>query len=135
VLLDAFFEAAGQKTPFGRRKSPLARLQTHFLGTTRLLSSDHGRVLSRLIMAIQEDDWLRQSFLERYLLPRRAAVTAVVKAAAAAGELPPGVDPELWADALYGPLYARLFLGYAPLGEAFAKQLFELVIHGPNASA
>ena len=44
------------------------------------------------------------------------------------GELPSDTDPEILIDALYGPLYARLFLGHAPLNEKFAEKIFDLLI-------
>jgi AcrR family transcriptional regulator len=128
VLLEAFFEAAGEMLPFGQHKSPLARLRKHVVEAARFLTSEHGRVMARLIMAIQEDDELRQGFLQIYYLPRRAAAHAVINEAIRRGELPSDTDPEVLIDALYGPLYARLFLGHAPLDEKFAEKIFDLLI-------
>jgi hypothetical protein len=117
-----------QMLPFGQHKSPLARLRKHVVEAARFLTSEHGRVMARLIMAIQEDDELRQGFLQIYYLPRRAAAHAVINEAIRRGELPSDTDPEVLIDALYGPLYARLFLGHAPLDEKFAEKIFDLLI-------
>ena len=126
VLLEAFFEAAGEMLPFGQDRSPLARLRKHVVGAARFLKSEHGRVMARLIKAIQEDDELRRGFLQIHYLPRRAAAHAVIREAMQVGELPSDIDPEILIDALYGPLYARLFLGHAPLDEKFAAKIFDL---------
>jgi AcrR family transcriptional regulator len=128
VLLEAFFEAAGEMLPFRQDKSPLARLRKHVVEAARFLKSEHGRVMARLIMAIQEDDELRRGFLQIYYLPRRAAAHAVIQEAIQAGELPSDTDPEILIDALYGPLYARLLLGHAPLDEKFAEKISDLLI-------
>jgi AcrR family transcriptional regulator len=128
VLLEAFFEAAGEMLPFRQDKSPLARLRKHVVEAARFLKSEHGRAMARLIMAIQEDDELRRGFLQIYYLPRRAAAHAVIQEAIQAGELPSDTDPEILIDALYGPLYARLLLGHAPPDEKFAEKISDLLI-------
>jgi hypothetical protein len=66
VLLEAFFEAAGEMLPFRQDKSPLARLRKHSSEAARFLKSERGRVMARLIMAIQEDDELQRGFLHIY---------------------------------------------------------------------
>jgi hypothetical protein len=71
---------------------------------------------------------LQGGFLQIYYLPRRAAAHAVIQEAIQVGELPSDTDPEILIDALYGPLYARLFLGHAPLNEKFAEKIFDLLI-------
>jgi AcrR family transcriptional regulator len=128
VLLEAFFEAVGEMLPFRQDKSPLARLRNHVVDAARLLKSEQGRVMARLIMAIQEDDELKRGFLQIYYLPRRAAARDVIQQAIQLGELPSDTDPEILIDALYGPLYARLLLGHAPLDEKFAEKISDLLI-------
>lgn len=130
ILLDAFFAAAGKQLPFPQRGSPIERLRVHAIRGMTWLASEDGRVMLRLIQAIQDDAVLRRQFLERFYLPRRAAAREVIIQAMEVGELPPSTDPELIMDVLYGPQYFRLFLGHAPPDQAFAAAVFDLVI-GP----
>jgi hypothetical protein len=53
----------------------------------------------------------------------------------AAGELPDSVDGDTLLDAIYGPLYYRLFMGHQPLTEEFADEAFDVAVMGASANA
>jgi len=131
VLLDAFYEATGRHLPFREDiASPLARLNAHARQGARYLLSDDGRIMAKLIMAVQDNEALRRRFLERFYEPRRRAARQVVLDAVAAGELPPETDPEVLIDAIYGPLYFRLFFGHRKLDVSFSQRIFDLAVAG-----
>lgn len=131
VLLDAFLEAADQHLPFRSEiASPLARLQEHARQGVHFLLSEDGRIMAKLIMAIQDNEALRQVFLEYFYEPRRNAARQVIRDAIAVGELPQATDVEALIDGIYGPLYFRLFLGHQKLDESFALQAFQLAVTG-----
>lgn len=131
VLFDAFFAAAGRTLPFAAGGRPLERLRDHAVRGAAWLTSPDGRVMAQLILTVQGDEALRRQFLDRFYLPRRAAARTVVEEAVAAGELPPGTDPEVVIDAVYGPQYFRLLVGHAPLTPAFAAAVFDQVVGRP----
>jgi tetracycline repressor-like protein len=60
--------------------------------------------------------------------PRRAAVTEVFARAGERGELRDGVDVELAADLLFGPVYHRLLFTGAPVTPRVADKLADLVV-------
>ena len=92
------------------------------------LHSKDSPVAVRLISDVQEDPVLRQLFLERFYLPRRAMNLDLVQQAIAAVELPHDTDADLLIDALTGPLYFRRIIGHAPVSEAFANELASRVL-------
>jgi len=89
--------------------------------TIALFRSPKGRMLASLIGEAQFDPELAEAYRQRLLRPRRAGLQAALLHAVAAGTLRPDVDLELATDIVYGPLYARLLLGHAPLDDAFER--------------
>ena len=85
-------------------------------------------MMARLITGIHENEELRQLFLERYYLPRRAMARELIEQAIDAGELPEGTDPEIVIDALHGPQFLRLIMGHAPLTKEFAESIADVVL-------
>ncbi len=88
--------------------------------TIALFRSPKGRILASLIGEAQFDPELAEAYRQRLLGPRRAGLRAALERAVAAGALRPG-DLELAVDIVYGPLYARLLLGHAPLDDGFER--------------
>src|SRR5258705_7953580 len=88
--------------------------------TIALFRSPKGRMLASLIGEAQFDPELAEAYRQRLLGPRRAGLRAALERAVAAGALRPG-DLELAIDIVYGPLYARLLLGHAPLDDGFER--------------
>lgn len=69
-------------------------------------------------------------FLHQYSGRRRAALTDVIRAGIAAGELPAHLDPELAALALSGPVFYRRLMTATPLPVADVRALVRQVL-GP----
>ncbi|WP_371287091.1 TetR/AcrR family transcriptional regulator C-terminal ligand-binding domain-containing protein [Mycobacterium sp. PS03-16] len=70
------------------------------------------------------------ALLDQWLLPRRAAVTAVLLDAVAAGELRADLEVEVVVDALFAPAYYRLMFGLPALDEPALTQLLDTVWRG-----
>jgi AcrR family transcriptional regulator len=128
VLLDACFEHMKPVLAISNTGSALSRLRRYVLRATDFLSSEDGAVMAHLVTGIHDDKRLRQMFLDRYVMPRRAIERRIIEEAVAAGELKSTTDPELLIDALNGPLFFRWLQGHAPLGKKFAELIFEKVI-------
>jgi TetR/AcrR family transcriptional regulator, regulator of autoinduction and epiphytic fitness len=73
--------------------------------------STYSSCMPALIDAAERDPNVRD-FHTRFSGERRAVLVGLLRDAVASGELPPGTDPEILADALVGPiLLRRLMLG------------------------
>jgi AcrR family transcriptional regulator len=128
VMLDAFLARVKPALAPPLEGSPLERLHQSVVRGAEWLHSKDSPVAVRLISDVQEDPVLRQLFLERFYLPRRAMNLDLVQQAIAAGELPHDTDADLLIDALTGPLYFRRIIGHAPVSEAFANELASRVL-------
>jgi AcrR family transcriptional regulator len=130
LMLDAFLARVKPALAPPLEGSPLERLHQSVVRGAAWLHSKDSPVAVRLISDVQEDPVLRQLFLERFYLPRRAVNLDLVHQAIAAGELPSDTDADLLIDALTGPLYFRRIIGHAPVTEAFASELASRVLQG-----
>jgi AcrR family transcriptional regulator len=128
ILFDACFEHMKPALAISATGSALSRLRRYVQRARQFLVSEEGAVMARLLTGIHDDRRLRQMFLERYVLPRRAIQRSIIEDAVASGELKRGTDPELLIDALNGPLFFRWLQGHAPLGKNFAEAIFDKVI-------
>jgi AcrR family transcriptional regulator len=66
--------------------------------------------MAGLLTDLRTDEVLAARFYERFVLPRRASVAAMLDRAAARGEIAPVEQPELISDLLTGPLLLRTVL-------------------------
>jgi AcrR family transcriptional regulator len=89
-----------------------------------------GPLLRRVIAAAGTNSDVATALLDQWLLPRRAAVAAVLYDGIAAGELRADLDVEVTVDALFSPAYYRLVFAMAPLDEAALTQLLDMVWRG-----
>lgn len=127
ILLDAYLETTRELLPYGKRGSPLARLQKYTIRIAEFLKSDDGRVFLRLLLLIQDNPALRKAFIEDVFLPRRAEGCTVIQEAVAAGELPDTVDPDFIISLLTAPQIVRALLGLE-LGAKSAQAIFDFVV-------
>ncbi len=127
ILVDAYLETARELLPYGKRGSPVARLQRYTAGIAEFLNGANGRVFLRLLSAIQENPALQRAFYENVFLPRRAEGCQVMREAIGAGELPPSVDPDLAINLLIGSQLLPALLGQH-LTKEYAKQVFDFVL-------
>ena len=128
IMLDALFEHVKPALTYEGAGMPLTRIRNHANRGVKFLKSEDGKMMARLITGIHENEELRQLFLERYYLPRRAMARELIEQAIDAGELPEGTDPEIVIDALHGPQFLRLIMGHAPLTKEFAESIADVVL-------
>lgn len=86
-----------------------------------------GRTVAGLIAEVQSDPDLAKAWRERFVGRIRKERRLMVERAIARGEIPPGSDPELIMDLLFGPLYHRYLHGHLPLSDSFAKDVARMV--------
>ena len=90
----------------------------------------HGDVLRALVAEAQFDSELSRALINTWTLPRRAMATEILKAGIASGELKSNIDVNVAIDALYGGLYYRFLIPYAPLSAKYARALADTVLNG-----
>jgi hypothetical protein len=95
-----------------------------------VMRTGRGQKMLALIAQGHTDPEIAQAFMERWILPRRAVVRAVLQRGIARGELRADVDLEIAIDALYGPLWFRLLLGFGQVDGNYADALAEHVLVG-----
>jgi hypothetical protein len=97
-------------------------------------------VLPWLVAERLEDEELRQA-LEGFWAARRNLMFEILDRAMARGELRDGLDREIVADMLYGPIHYRFLVSGGPLSEEFVDRLVDHVLRltagsgGPTAKA
>lgn len=96
----------------------------------RAFRGPHGDLLRALLVEAQFDQELASAWVTGFTLPRRKLATEVLKAGIASGELRSDIDMNVAIDALYGGLYYRFLIPYAPLSPEFAGQLADAVLNG-----
>lgn len=92
-----------------------------------LLDSTFSRCIPALIEGAAHDGRLRK-FHRRYAAERRGALTGVIEEGKASGEIVPGVDADLAAQALLGVLFYRRLMTGEPFLPGDAHKLVELVL-------
>jgi AcrR family transcriptional regulator len=96
----------------------------------KLVNSLFGKVVSELIAEGQSDPDILREFYERHAELRRAAAVEDIERGKAAGEFSADTDSELLVDAIFGPVYYRLLLRFAPLTEKYGNDLIDQVLLG-----
>jgi AcrR family transcriptional regulator len=138
LVLDAFSYVAmvtvddgnDGNDPPGDAAVPDRDLVGVFLQRTFRALADSGPAMRGLMAHAQQDPEFQALFRERFILPRRASLRAVLERAQASGELAAGLDLDTAVSALYGGLWYRLLLG-EPLDDSYARALSRLLT-GPR---
>ena len=128
IVMDALLVRVEPEINFPSGTSPIVNLGAQMSLLARTFRSRKGVLVRSLVAEAQSDPELKQAFLERWILKRRAAAVYVIRAAIAAGELAAGTDPEVLLDVLYGGLYYWLLIGINPPTEKHVEALWRTVM-------
>jgi AcrR family transcriptional regulator len=130
VVMDALLVLIGPETDFPStpRASESIKKQLHL--QVKFFRSKYGRLIRSLLAEAQSNDELAEAFRERWIVPRRRGVVAVLQKAIDQRELRSDIDLELTTDLLYGPLYYRLLIGTGTITTSFADALYEQFMDG-----
>jgi AcrR family transcriptional regulator len=131
VALDGFLDkvAGTLAIPPGLSAADALTWQVDAL-VTLFRDTTAGPLMRALVAAAQTDEDIARSLRERWLAPRRAVTMEVLRAGVARGELRPDADCEAVMDALFAPVYHRLFFGHAGLAGDLAPTLVREVMAG-----
>lgn len=136
VVMEAYAEQAALNVPIPNTGS----LRADLLAFLREVFAMHKKVkfgptMASLVAEIQTDLGLAEAFRERFITQRRAVVRQMLERAMRRGELQGNLDLEVVVDALYGPIFYRLLVGHAPLGEQFAEKVVNQLMSGVSVTA
>ena len=133
LVLDA---VAGSLTAYASQaasNSPRTDLKRRAKALSRLLGSEQGKILLRLLGASQDDADLAKGFREMWLTPDRTAGIELVKRGMEKGEFDAKADPASVADAAASPVWYRALAGLPPLSDKALDQAIERGLAGFSA--
>jgi len=128
LVLAAVGELATHPLPeltTGRTRDDLVSLLRHIIEA--LSGTIAGRILPGLVAESARSPELL-GVLNDFWISRRKIMLEVLREGAAKGDLPEGVDVELIADLLYGPVHYRFLISAAPVDPPLAEQLVDAVM-------
>ena len=109
----------------GHTRDDLVSLLRHIIEA--LTGTIAGRILPGLVAESARSPELL-GVLHDFWISRRKMMLEVLRQGAAQGDLPEGVDLELIADLLYGPVHYRFLISAAPVDPPLAEQLVDTVM-------
>ncbi|MDF5718343.1 MAG: TetR/AcrR family transcriptional regulator [Rhizonema sp. NSF051] len=95
-----------------------------------ILTTTLGSAVAGLVAEAQTDSNVAEAFRDLFLADHREAIRTVLSQGITSGEIRPDLNLELGIDAIYGPIWYRLLVKHAPLDDAFAEELVNLVMEG-----
>jgi len=128
IVMDAVLELAAPQIPFPDTGSARDDLRRQMRSVVRLYTrSATGRALVALIAQSQHDPLTAAALHERFIVPRRAAASEVLRRGITRGELRADLDVDATIDTLYGALYYRLLVSGDPLTQRYADRVIDLI--------
>jgi AcrR family transcriptional regulator len=101
------------------------RFQRQLKATIRLLNGKQGQSILALIGAKQTDPSLSQAYSDQIARPRRQQTRRMARQAIEVGELAAGTNPDVFLDAIYGPLYYRKVVSGEPVTDDFIDSIVD----------
>jgi AcrR family transcriptional regulator len=133
IVMDAFFADIGPLITYVEKKSVTETFTHAVRQFERALGDRRSELLRRLLAAAQQDEDLQRAFWSKWIEPRRVQAKAVIEKARLRGEIRRDVDADILDDMIFGPVYYRLMIPYAPLNDLYAKNLIAQVFSGVSA--
>ena len=130
VVLDALVQGTMRATPFTETNDIKSDFEKHLRTVIKLFNSPTGRVICELLAQGQSDNDIANEFRERFWQPRRDLSLDRLTRGIELGEIRPDIDHEVVLDAIYGPLWVRLFIGHLPMKTADAKRIVDAMWPG-----
>lgn len=130
LIADAFASSTTEQLRFPDTGSVYTDLSRQMRQLVKIFNSPQGRIVSAILAAGQSDEDSITAFRDRFLKPRRREAYAILRRAIRRGELRRDVDPDLFLDSLYGPIYMRFLIRHDRLTFDFVDRLCALVIGG-----
>jgi AcrR family transcriptional regulator len=108
--------------------SALADLRAQVHRAAAIYRGRAGQLLRELIALGQEDAETSRVLRTDFVAPRYREAMRLLERAQASGELDAGLDIEVLADALWGPIFHRLLVSRMPIDRGYVDKLLNLVL-------
>src|SRR3954447_17449941 len=135
VVIDAFMENHLLQTPVREDVPVREALESHLRSLIRQYAGPAGSLVAQILAESQYDPETREMFRERFFADRYQAIVVLVQRGIDSGELSPKLDPGLFSETLYAPVYQRLLIGHRPLKPSLAKELVAQAFESASAPA
>jgi AcrR family transcriptional regulator len=135
LLLEALLFHCGNEVVLAEEGQSLDRLLNYVLQVGRSFMGKNGKVMARILTAIQDNETLRQEFIDQLYAPRNREIRAVVELAVEEGTLPRSLEIQVFKDSIFGPLLVRLLISHEPIDEAYVTAIFNQAVAGSRALA
>jgi AcrR family transcriptional regulator len=124
VLLEGLFDRVNDTIESSDSATTRDALYDHLAKLVAVLrGTSAGALLRGLIGASVSDPVVGRALIDEWLAPRRAAVVALLAAGERRGEVRAGLDYDVVADALFGPVYHRLMFQHQPVTDELPSQV------------
>jgi AcrR family transcriptional regulator len=133
VVMDGFLSIVSSEVPFPHTGHAREDIRIHMRRLAEAFGGKMGRTVAALIAEGQSDPELAEALRSRWLSVRRKEAKEILTLGIERGALREDLDPEVAVDVLYGPIYYRMLVGHAPLGEDFADALADHAFAGFTA--
>ena len=130
IIMDAFMAEAGPLIPFGRKENIVESFRSAMKNLIKILDGRFGKIMSALLGRAQTNPQLLEAFWSGWIEKRRKIGKEFIREAISNGELRPDTDAEILIDALYGAIYYRFLIAYAPLTDEYIDTLVDYVFNG-----
>jgi AcrR family transcriptional regulator len=135
LALDAYLEDMRTKVIVPDTGDGAKDLRRHARAVIDFYAGKDGRIFAQFIAEAQSDPHLAETFRERFLAQRRAAVTAIWQRGVVRGDFRDDVDADVAMDMIFAPIIYRLLAGHAPLTRSLAKSLVDAALGGLAATS
>jgi AcrR family transcriptional regulator len=129
LAIEAFLVAlAPQLDAAEPTASALADLRAHVHHAASIYRGRVGQLLRELIALGQEDSETSRVLRAEFVAPRYRRAIDLLERAQAAGEVAVGVDLDVLADTLWGPIFHRLLVSRMPIDRVYVDKLLDLIL-------
>lgn len=130
VAVDAYFHRFPETTAIPDSGDTVVDITTLVLRLLEVIQGRAGDVMTELLGQAQFDPALSDILQERWLQPRRALSSAVLRRGIERGEIRSDVTVPIALDEIYGPVLYRLMMRHESLSDDFARELVKNVLRG-----
>lgn len=130
IIMDAFMAEAAPMIPFEPKENVVESFRAAMKFAIHVFEGRLGKNLAALMGRAQTDPQLLEAVWSGWFKQRRQIAHEFIREAISNGELRPDTDGDILIDALYGAIYYRLLLRYAPLTDEFIDTVVDYVFNG-----
>lgn len=130
IIMDAFMAEAAPLIPFKPQENVVESFRAVMKFAVQAFNGRYGKIFGGLIGRAQTDPQLLEAVWSGWFKQRREIAHEFIREAISNGELRPDTDGDILIDALYGAIYYRLLLPYAPLTDEYIDTVVDYVFNG-----